>query len=78
MMRLTQVMGRHEAHHLLYEAAHRARTEGFSFLDCIRQHPLAARYGLPEDLAVSLDPARNVGESVALTLETVDRVMTRG
>lgn len=77
MMRLTQVMGRHEAHHLLYEAAHRARTDGLAFLDCIRQHPLAARCGLPDDLAISLDPSRNIGESVALTVETVERVMGR-
>jgi adenylosuccinate lyase/3-carboxy-cis,cis-muconate cycloisomerase len=74
MMRLGAVMGRHEAHRLLYDAAQRTRSEGVPFLRAITEHPLARSHTLPADLAQALDPARYVGESAALTRETVERV----
>jgi adenylosuccinate lyase/3-carboxy-cis,cis-muconate cycloisomerase len=74
MMRLTRLMGRHEAHRLLYEAAQRSRCDGVPFITAIAEHPLLAAHGLPPDLARALDPSAYVGESAALTTETVARV----
>ena len=42
MMRLTALMGRHEAHHLLYEAAQRSVAEKLPFMVAIREHPMLA------------------------------------
>ena len=75
MMRLTQSMGRHEAHQLLYEAAQRAQSDGLPFLTCIAEHPLFAQHALPPDLAQSLVASNYVGESVVITVDTVKRVM---
>jgi 3-carboxy-cis,cis-muconate cycloisomerase len=77
MMRLTRLMGRHEAHRLLYEAAQRSQSEDLPFITAIREHPVFRGRELPEDLAHALDPGAYVGESVALTLETVERVIAR-
>jgi 3-carboxy-cis,cis-muconate cycloisomerase len=38
MMTLTRRMGRHQAHHLLYEAAQQAQTEGRPFQQVLREH----------------------------------------
>lgn len=76
MMRLTQVMGRHEAHRLLYDAAQRSQSEGVPFVEAIRQHPLAATHALPADLEEALDPVRYVGESPSLTAAVVERVQS--
>ncbi|MEO7887205.1 MAG: adenylosuccinate lyase family protein [Polaromonas sp.] len=73
MMRLTRLMGRHQAHHLLYEAAQRAQSEGMPFMQAICEHPLFTQHALPQDLAKSLEASAYVGESVSLTLETVAR-----
>jgi len=74
MMRLTRLMGRHEAHRLLYQAAQRSQSDGVPFVAAIGE--LAPFQGgeLPEDLARALDPCGYVGESVAITVETVARV----
>lgn len=74
MMRLTKLMGRHEAHNLLYEAAQRAQSEGVSFMASIGEHPLFAKRELPQDLVQALVASAYVGESVAITTETVERV----
>ena len=58
MMRLTATMGRHHAHHLLYEAAQRAIAEAIPFREAIREHPLLREHRLPPgflDEALSLD-----------------------
>lgn len=73
MMRLTRLMGRHEAHHLLYEAAQRSQSDNVPFLKSISEHPLFEKYELPEDLAQALDASAYVGESAAITSEVVDR-----
>lgn len=73
MMRLTSLMGRHEAHRLLYEAAQRSQSDGVPFMTAISEHPLFATHELPQDLAQGLDPSAYVGESVAITVETVER-----
>ena len=73
MMRLTRLMGRHEAHSLLYEAAQRSQSDGVPFMTTIREHPLFATHELPQDLAQALDASAYIGESVAITIETVER-----
>jgi adenylosuccinate lyase/3-carboxy-cis,cis-muconate cycloisomerase len=74
MMRLTETMGRHHAHHLLYEAAQRAIAEGIPFLLAIHEHPLMKCHDLADgqlDQALAID--KYVGESSRL----VDEVMAR-
>lgn len=75
MMRLCRLMGRHEAHALLYEAAQRAQSEGIPFATALGEHPLFAAQGLPADLAQALDASAYVGESATLTTQTAARVM---
>lgn len=77
MMRLTAWMGRHEAHHLLYEAAQRSVTEKIPFLEAIRQHPTLANRALPADFGRSLEPCAYVGASAAIANATVARVAAR-
>ena len=74
MMRLTQRMGRHEAHRLLYAAAQRAQSEGVPFVEAMRALPPFDGGALPADLVQALDATAYVGESVALTAQTVARV----
>ena len=74
MMRLTQRMGRHEAHRLLYAAAQRAQSEGVPFVEAIRALPPFDGGALPADLLQALDAKTYVGESAALTVQTVARV----
>lgn len=74
MMRLTRLMGRHEAHQLLYEAAQRSQSDGVPFMTTIGEHPLFADRELPPDLMEALVASKYIGESVAITMETVERV----
>jgi adenylosuccinate lyase/3-carboxy-cis,cis-muconate cycloisomerase len=73
MMGLTTMMGRHQAHQLLYEAAQRSQSDGVPFITTIREHPLLQRQELPLNLLKALDASAYVGESVAITTETVKR-----
>ncbi len=75
MMQLTQLMGRHQAHQLLYEVTQQVQTDGVSFLPAIRQHPLLAGRQLPADLEQALRADAYVGESQALATETINRVL---
>lgn len=77
MMRLTELMGRHEAHHLLYDAAQRAVTEKVPFMTAIREHPLLAARVLPADFAQSLEASAYVGASSTIAAETVARVLRK-
>lgn len=77
MMRLTGLMGRHEAHHLLYDAAQRTVAEGVPFMTAIREHPLLATHDLPANLAQSLEANAYIGQSSAIATETVARVMRK-
>lgn len=77
MMRLTRLMGRHQAHQLLYEAAQRSRAEAVPFMMAISEHPLLAGRELPPEVARALDASAYVGESVAITIETVERAACR-
>ena len=75
MMRMTQVMGRHQAHALLYEAAQRAQSEGTPFVQALCGHPLVARHALASQLQALLEPRGYTGESARIALETAARVM---
>jgi adenylosuccinate lyase/3-carboxy-cis,cis-muconate cycloisomerase len=75
MMRLTSMMGRHEAHKLLYEAAQRTLSEHIPFFESITSHPLFAGSGCPQDLRNSLDASAYIGESAAIAMETVQRTI---
>jgi len=74
MMRLASVMGRHEAHHVLYEAAQRTQSEGVAYLTAIREHPAFQKYPFPAELIRWLDPTASVGESASITEDVVSRV----
>lgn len=73
MMGLTSTMGRHEAHHVLYEAAQKAQSENMAYETAIREHPAFQNHPTPADLAHWLDPTNNVGESVSITEEVANR-----
>ena len=73
MMKLTRRMGRHQAHHLLYEAAQRAQTEGRPFKQVLAEHP-AFDGELPDDVLRALEPASYLGESAAITDDVLARV----
>lgn len=78
MMQLTQLMGRHQAHHLLYEAAQRAQSSGMPFIEAILSHPHFTTHSIPAGLAESLVPTKYVGSSAELTITTVERVRAGG
>jgi len=65
MMQLSNRLGRHKAHHMLYEAAQRSVMEGVPFTTAIAEHSEMQGQG-----AVTLDAAGYTGESGAL----VDRL----
>lgn len=65
MMQLSDRIGRHKAHHMLYEAAQRSVMEGIPFTQAIAEHPEMAGHGM-----VTLDTAGYTGSSGTL----VDRL----
>lgn len=71
MMSLTQFMGRHHAHQLVYAAAQRSISEGLPFLDAIREQPLLRSHGLPAGFEQTLAIDGYVGESSRLVDEVV-------
>lgn len=58
MMQLSDRLGRHKAHHMLYEAAQRSVMEGVPFPQAIAQHP-----GMAGEDMVKLEPADYTGAS---------------
>ncbi len=74
MMRLSRLMGRHEAHRLLYAAAQHSQSEGVPFVDAIRAQQPFNGDPLPHDLLQALNAQAYVGESTRLTVDTVARV----
>ncbi|KAJ3336344.1 Fumarate hydratase class II [Gonapodya sp. JEL0774] len=74
MMQLTPVMGRHEAHRLLYEAVQHSLDDGLPFAQAIVAHPALRGKTLPPGLEQALDPAGYVGQSATLTQIVIDRV----
>lgn len=67
MMRLAERIGRHRAHHLLHEVAHRSVTENVAFATALAEHP--ALDGL--DVGLLLDPAAYLGEAPACVDDVV-------
>lgn len=61
MMRLAERIGRHRAHHLLYEVAQRSVTEDVAFATALAEHP--SLEGL--DVGLLLDPTSYLGEAPA-------------
>ena len=55
-------------------AAQRAQSEGVPFVEAMRAPPPFDGGALPADLVQALDATAYVGESVALTAQTVARV----
>jgi adenylosuccinate lyase/3-carboxy-cis,cis-muconate cycloisomerase len=78
MMSLSRHMGRHQAHHLLYEAAQRSQSDGVPFAQAIREHPLWKTEDFPAEVLEALDASAYVGDSAALTAAVVARVSSRG
>lgn len=77
MMRLTETMGRHHAHHLLYEAAQRSIAESISFPQAIQEHPLMKPHGLSGSLDQALTIDNYVGESSRLVDAVTARVQRK-
>jgi len=73
MMRLTECMGRHDAHHLLYEAAQGAITDNVPFLGVVHERLSARGQSIPAELDRALDLENYVGESKRLVDEAVSR-----
>ncbi len=74
MMTLSQLMGRHHAHQLVYAAAQRSISEGLPFLDAIRGHPFTKSCGLPADFEHTLAIDGYVGESSRLVEQVLARL----
>lgn len=74
MMTLSQLMGRHHAHQLVYAAAQRSILEGLPFLDAIREHPLLAGHRLPAGFEKSLAIDGYLGESSHLVEQTIAKL----
>ena len=61
MMRLAERIGRHRAHHLLYEVAQRSVAENVAFATALAEHPTLDGF----DVGLLLDPATYLGEAPA-------------
>jgi 3-carboxy-cis,cis-muconate cycloisomerase len=73
MMQLSGELGRHTAHHLLYEAAQDAQSGGASLLEALRRRMQAQGLVMPARLAQALEPAGYVGLSAELTDAVLQR-----
>ncbi|SEK64868.1 3-carboxy-cis,cis-muconate cycloisomerase [Roseateles sp. YR242] len=74
MMRLTSLIGRHHAHHVLYDAVHQVDATESDLLERIARHPLLAGQSLPDGFAAALDPAAYTGESAAIVEDVIRQV----
>ena len=77
MMRLAERIGRHHAHHVLYEAAQRSTTEGIAFATAIAEHPAMRDAAAGLDLPSLLNPTTYLGEAMAC-IDDVVAVDRRG
>lgn len=76
MMALGKRLGRHKAHHILYEAAQQTQSDGVPFLASLQAHPGLQGLELSRDaLAGWLDPAANLDAPAALVDATLRRVL---
>lgn len=67
MMRLAAEMGRHQAHHLLYEAAQASVMRGIKFSDALKLDSRLEKLSADEIDALA-DPRNYVGESIQISL----------
>lgn len=71
MMRLAPKMGRHAAHHLLYDAAQSAQSEKRAFSSVL--HERAEEFGIAGDeMGQLIDPANYVGDSARIARRTAN------
>jgi 3-carboxy-cis,cis-muconate cycloisomerase len=68
MVALSPTIGRHAAHHLLYDVAQSSLTTGNSFAQEIHAHSTMKAVP-PEQIAVLLDTSNYIGRSVAIATE---------
>jgi adenylosuccinate lyase/3-carboxy-cis,cis-muconate cycloisomerase len=73
MMQLANVLGRHTAHHVLYDAAMETVEHGGSFEDAITRHEKVRELADSLDLKTLLDPASYLGEAGKCVDEEVAR-----
>jgi adenylosuccinate lyase/3-carboxy-cis,cis-muconate cycloisomerase len=73
MMELAGVLGRHTAHHVLYDAAMDTVEHGGSFEDAIRRSEKVVAHADRLDLNRLLDPGSYLGESAKCVEEEVSR-----
>ncbi|HYY48482.1 MAG TPA: adenylosuccinate lyase [Thermoplasmata archaeon] len=66
-------LGRQDAHKLVRDAAQRARTQGLHLRDALLGDPKTSKLLTKAELDAALDPARYLGESLAI----VDRIVSR-
>lgn len=71
MMRLAEHIGRHHAHHVLYEAAQRSAAERTAFATALAEHPAMRDSAAGLDLPSLLDPAAYLGEAGACVDDVV-------
>ncbi|MCG8509224.1 MAG: adenylosuccinate lyase family protein [Rhodospirillales bacterium] len=67
MMALSKHIGRHEAHHFLYEVAQEAQSDGRPFLDVLREHGRSDDLG-PELIEAKIDPSGYLGQSSSVAM----------
>lgn len=71
MMRLAEHIGRHHAHHVLYEAAQRSAAERTAFATALAEHPAMRDAAAGLDLPSLLHPAAYLGEAGACVDDVV-------
>lgn len=67
-------LGRQEAHKVVRDAAQRARTKGAYLKDVLLTDPKVTKFLSKRELDAAMDPAKYVGESVAIVESVVKRV----
>jgi len=74
MMALAPVLGRQEAHEIIYEAAQKAAVEGRTMKEALGDVPAVMEKFSDTEIDAILDPAAYTGLSAAF----VDRVLSAG
>lgn len=75
MMQMSDQIGRHHAHELLYDAAQRTVADGTPFLTAINEHPMLHSVSLARP--IDLDPGAYVGATGALVDDLADAKRVR-
>lgn len=67
-------LGRQEAHKLVRDTSHRARTKGIHLRDALHEEPRIAKLLSKKEIDAAMDPASYLGQSVAIVESTLKRV----